>query len=302
MNKKDIHLMNFNKAREILELGTTFTPEQLKQNYHRLSLKCHPDKGGNSADFISITQAYEYLLDDKNTINVDPLKRNFETFNNINQNFTQTFNETFKSFIIPNINKLFTKIRTPVLKEIDVFISLREYLEGTVKEVTQTFKLNCGCEPVFCNRCRGFSVKTCEGCEGTGVMYNCGECEAGFTSHSRNITLNIPPKSKCISIPKDARFCSPEMKVNILVKKKKGCFIKDDKLYFPVEISLKESLVGFEKTFKDPFEKIHTITIDTIVQNNDGYAISDDIIIVFKVVYPTTINAIAKEKLNRIAF
>jgi DnaJ family protein A protein 2 len=57
--------MNLESAKEILELDSNFTPEQVKQNYHRLSLKHHPDKGGDTNDFIKITQAYEFRLGKK---------------------------------------------------------------------------------------------------------------------------------------------------------------------------------------------------------------------------------------------
>jgi hypothetical protein len=76
--------MNLESAKEILELDSNFTPEQVKQNYHRLSLKHHPDKGGDSNDFIKITKAYEFITQEKVTrpANVINLNEIFNAFIN----------------------------------------------------------------------------------------------------------------------------------------------------------------------------------------------------------------------------
>jgi DnaJ-class molecular chaperone len=293
--------MNFNKAKELLELDDTFTPEQVKQNYHRLSLKFHPDKGGNTNDFVTITQAYEFMSNQQN----EQSGQTEQSGPKIN------LNEIFRSFINPALHKVFTKVSDfPFFakrKEIMLYISPREFLEGTKKEVEQTFKLHCGCQPVFCHRCRGFSVKTCEECNGFGVIQNCGECDNGFTNHSRVINVSIPPKSlKSIIVPEDRRYSSPEMIIHVELKKSKSkknnYFVKQDKLYYRYPITLKESITGFEKTFKDPFDNICNVKSDTILQKNDGYTISNDLILLFDIIYPEKLSNQVIQQLKQINF
>lgn len=37
------------------------TEKSLRDIYHKLALRCHPDKGGSSKDFIRLRQAYTLL-------------------------------------------------------------------------------------------------------------------------------------------------------------------------------------------------------------------------------------------------
>ena len=61
-------------------------------------------------------------------------------------------------------------------------------------------------------------------------------------------------------------------------------FVKENKLYYNFPISLKESLVGFSKTFKDPFGNEHTIISNNIIKQNDGYRILDNLFLLFEIV------------------
>ena len=42
-------------------------------------------------------------------------------------------------------------------------------------------------------------------------------------------------------------------------------------MFFRFNISLKESLTGFNKIFKDPFGESHNIVVTGIIKSNDGY-------------------------------
>ena len=59
--------MNFKIARELLELQTNFSLQELKKNYHMKALKTHPDKCIDdpkaSEKFKELNDAYHYLLD-----------------------------------------------------------------------------------------------------------------------------------------------------------------------------------------------------------------------------------------------
>jgi len=279
--------MNLESAKEILELNDNFTPEQVKQNYHRLSLKHHPDKGGNSDNFIKITKAYEFITQEKVT----------RPANVIN------LNEIFRNIIKPNlhhINKVFQKPTSTTTffgfkKEIIITLTPKEFLEGCTKEIDQYFKLACGCEPLFCHRCRGFSLNGCEDCMGSGIIQNCGECKNGFITHSRKININIPKNSlKSIFLENTI--------VNLKLENENNYFVKNDKLYYNYNISLKESLIGFSKTFKDPFDFEHTITSTSIIKQNDGYSLPSKIILLFNVIYPKKLNKSVIAQLKKIDF
>ena len=45
----------------ILGVARNASPEEIKKSYKRLSMKHHPDRGGNNDDFIKVQQAYEIL-------------------------------------------------------------------------------------------------------------------------------------------------------------------------------------------------------------------------------------------------
>ena len=81
-------------------------------------------------------------------------------------------------------------------------------------------------------------------------------------------------------------------------------FIKDNKVYSNFDITLKESLVGFNKIFTDPFGNTTNVVVkDTLVKQNDGYKININgysVILLFNIIYPRKISEENKIKLNLI--
>jgi len=53
--------MNAERAYTILEARPGFSPSQLKKQYYKKALQCHPDKQGNPEEFRQVQEAYEYL-------------------------------------------------------------------------------------------------------------------------------------------------------------------------------------------------------------------------------------------------
>ena len=47
----------------VLSVGPRATPRDIKESFRRLSLRCHPDKGGDPQRFALIREAYELLSD-----------------------------------------------------------------------------------------------------------------------------------------------------------------------------------------------------------------------------------------------
>ena len=53
--------MNAEKAYFLLDAHSCMSPSQLKKQYYKKALHCHPDKNGNAKEFHEINDAYEYL-------------------------------------------------------------------------------------------------------------------------------------------------------------------------------------------------------------------------------------------------
>ena len=53
--------MNAERAYTILEARPGLTPSQLKKQYYKKALQCHPDKQGDPEEFHQVQEAYEYL-------------------------------------------------------------------------------------------------------------------------------------------------------------------------------------------------------------------------------------------------
>lgn len=49
-------------SEELLQIEPPITEHSVKQAYHKMSLKHHPDKGGDPQKFIEIKNAYDELL------------------------------------------------------------------------------------------------------------------------------------------------------------------------------------------------------------------------------------------------
>ena len=268
--------MNFSLAKDILELPDNFTPETIKQNYRRLSLKYHPDKGGNNSDFVKITEAYRFLTTEKegpppNVINLNDIFKNL--FNTSGMFKPTGVFKTSGVFKTTGMQSFFG-----FKKEINLTLSPLEFLEGTTREIETTFKTQCTCEQTFCHKCRGFSFNGCNECFGSGIVQQCESCTNGFITHKKTVKVVIPKTSLNTINVNDTvinlKLDNPKYTVN------------ENKLYYRYNITLKESLTGFVKIFKDPFGNEHTIKSNTIVKQNDGYHIIDSFYLLFNIIYP----------------
>ena len=60
---------------DILEVGPTASPDEIKKSFRQMALKYHPDKNGNSEEskqkFMKIVEAYEVLSDEQARKNYD---------------------------------------------------------------------------------------------------------------------------------------------------------------------------------------------------------------------------------------
>jgi curved DNA-binding protein CbpA len=110
--------MDYKIAFEILEIDITktnyndITIEFIKKKYHKLALKNHPDKNGNTPEsnekFKQINEAYDYLKREIKNINPDDLnKENNETSSSLYYDILQLF---MKEILNGKYNELFLNI------------------------------------------------------------------------------------------------------------------------------------------------------------------------------------------------
>jgi hypothetical protein len=265
--------MNVSRAREILELPYDFDETTLKRNYKLLAMKYHPDKNkdpDSSERFKEISAAHNFLL--KNHNNQD---NNHQVFTNIFKTFTESF-----------VFKRFTK------NEYTINLTAKEYFTGATKYIyTQS---DCNCEKKMCENCTGcgFGLSgLCMECTGDGYTQGCVQCQ------DNPKPVKIGPK------PKQEIFYPNVGKIKIIIDS--PYFLKNGTLYYTYDISLKQSLTGFNLTFKDPFDQMHEIVTTRVVKSNDGYRlICNDIplVLVFNVVYPKELSRDIIETLKELDF
>jgi hypothetical protein len=281
--------MNTFRALELLEISDeSYTPEILKKQYHVLAKKYHPDKNKDpkaNEHFVKIQEAYTFLTDpspepthvfQSTDIDLDFLFKAFNPFQ-----FFQT-----------QMNKPKTK-NTNVMS---VTLTPQEYYTGTMKTVRT--RQNCNCEKTMCACCVGTgynltkthnaSLGVCMECLGNGYS----ECEQCYAM----VSIVIAPKVQNTEI-------QHPLIGTIKISIEEPYYLYKNSLFCTFDITLKESLTGFQKTFKDPFDTIHTISVKKIVQTNDGYRLPGiDLTLVFRVVYPKKLSARTIEQLKGIDF
>jgi len=105
--------MDTEKAIKMLNLSSPFTETELKRNYHKLSLKLHPDKNNSpnaTAEFQELNDAYKYLKENIiSDMNVEA-NESYDIFEMLN-NFTSKISgkKIDKSIILNIIEKLTNK-------------------------------------------------------------------------------------------------------------------------------------------------------------------------------------------------
>jgi hypothetical protein len=269
--------MNVHRARDILELPEEYTEADVKKMYRTLAMKYHPDKGGDQTKFSELKEAYD-LLSKGNDSELDTL------FSSLFKNFT-----SFQ----------FVPKRT-MKRETFIKLTPREYFEGCLKKVT--VKDPCDCQKRTCKRCVGCGYSAnkqtfdvCQTCMGDGFIQKCDMCENGLQTILVNIS--IVPSIKTFEV-------FHELVGTIQLSIDKPYFFNKSKMYCTFDISLKESLTGFCKIFKDPFGESHTVTVKGIVKTNDGYAIHGkcSLVLVFNVIYPTKLSPEVIAQLRSIDF
>jgi len=282
--------MNVLKACEILELPQEYDEAILKKNYKTLAMKYHPDKNKDldaNEKFSEINSAYEFL-------SKQPEQQNYQRVDDLFSNIFKSFSVNFQQFQPKTVQK----------KDIYITLSAKEYLLGTSRPVS--IKDRCSCEHHICIMCGGcgFSIPppvafkplgVCGNCMGDGYTQSCSECTNGIID--KVIQVNIAPNINNFEIFHPVTGL-------IKLSLEEPYFYKDNKLYCRYDISLKDSLTGFQKIFKDPLGEDHVIFVNNVVKSNDGYQITGNLnlILVFNVIYPKKLNPAIIAELKKLDF
>jgi DnaJ-class molecular chaperone len=258
--------MNSVEAKQILGLVGNYSQDDLKKNYHKLAKKYHPDKCKGPEQAEFIKVQSAY----------EYLK---DDKNNL----------PLKDFDFGKIFSMFSNFKKKDFNEV-LSVTVSEFFTGVVKTVKK--RKICNCFENLCLSCAGcgFNLKTMEACP---------ECDSGSI-----------PRCNCgfdeieVTIP---RFFNLNLKINgySLKLDSPGYTYRSGKIYHSFDISLKDSLVGFVKTYKDPFGDSHVIRVKTVVKPNDGYLIKTNwgnVILSFNIIYPQKLSKEVKMKLNALDF
>jgi hypothetical protein len=253
-------------------------------------MRYHPDKNpDNPEHFTEINEAYQFLL---NKFNFKPQEPEIENvLNNIFKQFTGSF-------------KLNKRTNSPVNRAKNTVLNLsgEEYFLGTTRKIPVNENCNCQTDPcIDCGGC-GFNLNlieknkpmgVCMKCLGDGYTQNCTHCTNGIIK--KNVNLTIKPYTPLETFDPLIGLINLNLTLPY--------FVKDSQVFCKFDITLKESLTGFIKVFKDPFGTLHNIIVENIVNSSDGYQLTGiKLVLVFNVVYPKKLTPETIAKLKEINF
>lgn len=171
---------------QILGVGKTASPEDIRKAYHKLAHQYHPDKGGDENKFKEINEAYQTLSNKDKRAQYDQFGRVFENGQmpggmpgGFEFNFGQGFNG--QGFDASDLGDIFGDMfgfggqthKHNIKKGKDIEVDLEIPLEAVLKTQEKEFSLY---KEIVCTRCRGKGAEPgtplneCFTCRGTGEV------------------------------------------------------------------------------------------------------------------------------------
>lgn len=283
------------EALQLLNLNELSTLEDIKSSYKNLAKVSHPDKGGNSDQFLQIKEAYE-LLSDKNNIPI------------LQHEIIEPCIVKLKLFIhdVCKNSQIKTKIeRKKACSDCFNDIKTCEICHGS------------GLQQINMNMFMKVQVP-CMNCQGSGVVSSkyCKICKNQRLLHEEIIVnIHIPQGVKNNDIltienqGNSSKYSEKrgDLKIHVHIEEDKLFQRVNQDLYIKKNITLLQSLFGFEFTLIHPsYEKIN-IDIKKCIQpfsshtlKHKGVTSDGDLVIQFIVELPVITDQDHQDKIREI--
>lgn len=248
---------------KVLNLELYHTQASLKEAYHKKVLECHPDKGGNTSDFIKVNEAYKFL----SSLNMGkPKVSKFKDSipNNQSENFSK--NKKNKTKIsMPNTNLNNNKNQVEKNEKDDKNIN-----KNKIKPKNVTYKLEIELSDAYFGARRIIKLnrnRICKKCSENNQLYisnlNCEECSGKkYSSQLKEVQLIIKPGTYngCkVTFKGEGEeyvgFEPGDIIFEIFVKENKNYLRKGSDLYIYKNLSIGEFL-GIDYILINLFEKV----------------------------------------------
>ena len=288
-------MSNKNIYYNLLEIDETDNIELIKKAYRKLSLKYHPDKNiNNKQHYDKITNAYEFIISNisKNNINNELILYNNYPNNNIQ-------NSNFQNSNFQNTNFQNNNIETSNFQNNNYDTIYNKFKEDIIINMEITFEqaFNGSNIPIIIER---------------NIMYN-----NLLKQEKETLYVEIPKgidNDEIIIIENKGNIINnfkSHVKIHTFLLKHELYTRSGLDIYYNINISFKESLIGFECNFKYLNNKIYKIVNkDNIIHNNSKKIInnigfmrnnySGNLVIKFNINYPEKLSKEVQETLKNI--
>ena len=313
---------------DILGIQKNASESEIKKAYRKLAAKYHPDRQQNKSDkekkeaeekFKEVTKAYEVLSDSQK-------RNNYDTYGD--ENGHDMFNP-FEDFGFGGFDSFFgnsgprrESYEPGQNLQITIPLTIEDIYCGTEKEIKYTRKRRCR----KCNGQGGSGVKTCQYCNGTGVITNkvvkgwqtfisqcpCSHCHGtgktvenicdrcngtGFEDQEKSVKITIPKFiSNNVILTKiedggnEAK--NPKGNTGLLIVVTRYNYdtnkykIVNNKIYEIIDVPYYDAIIGSEIEITLPDKSSKKIFLPKGTQQDDMYAVTNNYKIIVNVTTP----------------
>ena len=325
---------------EKLGLDRNASKVEIKKAFRSLSLQHHPDRGGDTAHFQEINEAYEILIDDQK-------KQRYDMTGQVNeqqhfQHHHDPFMDMFNMFNRQHFHQQHHQQQHHPVRKLEEIkhtleITMEEAYFGLVKNIGINLSKLCECVK-WCEQCGSSGVlkrlvqinpfqqlmmdHNCEKCEGRGLIHDKSACDICKNTRQKNHTelFQILIKDDVetgfqFRFPDKGRqpFRKYELAGDLVIEvkiKEHSKFKKIGKnLHHSLELSFEESIIGKEISIPH-FESQIKLDMSQfgIIRDEKEYTIKEkgmrggDLVIKVKINYPTKILTTEEREIIKEAF